>query len=100
MYELHNLLYLHCHDIILITETWLDCNFTDGLIDPESKYYVVRRDRNRSGGGVCALINRQLTISEVVLDKCPSNLELVCFDVSCGCNSVPARVFVCYRPLG
>ena len=37
MYELHNLLYLHCHDIILITETWMDCTFTDGLIDPESK---------------------------------------------------------------
>jgi len=81
MYELHNLLYLHCHDIILITETWMDCTFTNGLIDPESRYYVVRRDRNRSGGGVCALISRQLFFSEICLDNSYSSLELLCFDI-------------------
>jgi len=99
MYELHNLLYLHCHDIILITETWMDCTFTDGLIDPESKYYVVRRDRNRSGGRVCAVISRQLIFSEVCLDYSNSSLELLCFDIVQDYGPMCVRIFLCYRPL-
>ena len=98
--ELHCLLYSFTYELILITESWLDMKLTNGLLDPENKYYIVRKDRNRNGGGVCAMADKKLTVLEVCLSKCLSNLELVCFDVSWGCNSIAARVFVCYRPPG
>ena len=98
--ELHYLLYSYTHQLILITESWLDSDLTNGLLDPENKYCIIRKDRNRNGGGVCAMVDKKLTVLEVCLDKCSSSLELVCFDVSCGGNSVSARVFVCYRPPG
>ena len=59
--ELYSLLYndkCHC---VAITETWLNSNIPDGLLDPEGKYHIFRCDRNeRRGGGVCAFVSREL----------------------------------------
>lgn len=41
--------------VISITETWLDESATDGEISVGG-YCVVRKDRNRNGGGVCTFI--------------------------------------------
>ena len=38
-------------DIIAVTETWLNDTISDGeLLDPS--FQIIRRDRNRNGGGV------------------------------------------------
>ena len=37
--------------LICIVETWLDSNITDREIHTEN-YDIIRRDRNRQGGGV------------------------------------------------
>ena len=41
--------------VVCITEFWLDSSVTDGEIQIEG-YDVLRRDRNRNGGGVCAFV--------------------------------------------
>lgn len=41
--------------IISVTETWLDSSVTNSEIKIEG-YSIVRRDRNRHGGGVCTYI--------------------------------------------
>jgi len=38
--ELYRLLYHESQDVILITETWLNINFPDNLLDPESRYHI------------------------------------------------------------
>lgn len=41
--------------VISVTETWLDQSVTDGEIQIQN-YTVIRKDRNRQGGGVCVYI--------------------------------------------
>jgi hypothetical protein len=46
-------------DIFIINESWLDGSFSDGDINIFN-YDVVRRDRNRQGGGVCMYLKSSL----------------------------------------
>ena len=48
--------------MISITETWLDNSVSDAEINIEN-YTVVRRDRNRNGGGVCVYIRNDFAFS-------------------------------------
>ena len=36
--ELHHIMYVDNLDMIFVTETWLHCGITDGLLDPNSSY--------------------------------------------------------------
>ena len=56
--DLHYVLYSETEfDCLLITESWLTDEITDGMLDPESKYHILRCDRKVGrGGGVCAFI--------------------------------------------
>ena len=49
--------------IISISETWLDDTVTDNEIQIEG-YNVIRKDRDRQGGGVCTYIRQDLAFSE------------------------------------
>jgi len=70
------LLYNDNLDILLITESWLDDNFTSGLLDPECKFNIYRKDRNRHGGGVCVFVSKILRSSEVHIDERFNQLEM------------------------
>ena len=61
--ELHALLSLHEHDVILITETWLKSYHKDAFLCSNSKYFIIRSDRHdqERGGGVCAFIKTELS---------------------------------------
>ena len=71
---------------------------SSGLLDPKSVYYVLRKDRADSahGGGVAAFINRTLNVCVVAVESRFESLELLCFDLLFGTNTV--RFFVVYRP--
>jgi exonuclease III len=83
--ELYQLLYLETYDVILITESWLNGNIVNSLIDPHNPYVSVRhvRSDHSVGGGTCALIRKPLNVVEMILDQSYSNLELCSFDVHC-----------------
>ena len=89
------MLYIENYDIVLITESWLNPNCCSALLDPESKYTVLRKDRDNIGGGVCALIKRNVSVVHIQLDKKYDRLELICFDILY--FKTKLRVFVMYR---
>ena len=78
--------------IVCVTETWLD----DSLMDSEielSGYVVQRKDRERSGGGVCMYIRSDLAFNprpELSTDQ----LETLWIKII-----LPKTKPVCYRPL-
>ena len=43
--ELHHILYTNNYDIVFITESWLHAGIDMGLLDPESVYQVLHKDR-------------------------------------------------------
>jgi hypothetical protein len=80
--KLHCSLYDNDYQIVVITESWLNSSVPDGMLDPESKYHVFRRNRQTSiGGGVCIFVRKHLSAGEVQLDA-QSDLENCCVDVS------------------
>jgi len=52
------------------------------LLDPNSEYSILRKDRVVShGGGVAVFLARHLHFIEVTVDQSFADLELVCFDL-------------------
>ena len=97
MCEQHHIIYEECYDFIFITESWLHAGISTGLLDPNSAFSIIRRDRPQDRhGGICAIINKKWSVTEVTLGVEYCDLEIVCFDVS---RARPAiRIFVIYRP--
>ena len=91
-------MYTQNYLILFITETWLTSDITDGLIDPENKYYIIRKDRETRGGGVCVLIARFLCVSPIIFDDKFNKLEILGFDLMLKFNKV--RFLLFYRPPG
>ncbi len=97
--ELQYMLYTEQMDVICITETWLNDNILTGLIDPECRYRVFRRDRSdRAGGGVCILVAKHLNVVQVPIGQHFPTLEALCVDIYC--HSKCVRLFNIYRSPG
>ena len=95
--DIHYMLYNCACDCAFISESWLHDGICDGLLDPECKFTVVRKDRVASkGGGVCAFIKRQHSILPVQISAKYDNLELIGIDFVALCPVL--RVFLLYRP--
>ena len=73
------------HDVICITETWLDDSITDTLLINSCAYSIFRCDRkDRSGGGVCILVKNCLRVLPVISVHTSDNLssvEIVVIDI-------------------
>ena len=95
--DLYQLLYSCDVDCVFVTETWLNNDITDGLLDPDSKYEVMRNDRlQMSGGGVCAVVKKGLHTRQIGIKNRHESVELLCCDIF-GASTV-CRFFVVYRP--
>jgi len=82
--ELYCVLYNDQIDILFVTESWLNPGIPSGLLDPNGKYNIVRRDRSiQRGGGVCIMIDKKIPHYEV---PCESDgaVELIAIDVVLG----------------
>ena len=66
-------------DIITLNETRLDSSVLNGEIEIPG-YDIVRRDRNRSGGGVAMYIRSNIPYT-IRKDLFPDNLELICVEI-------------------
>lgn len=81
--------------VIAVTETWLDGSVTDQEVKLDG-YNVIRRDRDRQGGGVCLYIHEDLAFSER-RDLEKDNIEAVWADILLP-KTKPILVGSCYRP--
>ena len=73
-------------DVIVITETFLDCTIMDGEIFPQ-EYSVFRHDRNRHGGGVLIVVLNKFPV--VCLPHFePINAELLWLRIFMGSVSI------------
>ncbi|PFX14421.1 hypothetical protein AWC38_SpisGene21425 [Stylophora pistillata] len=73
----------HRPHIVTINETWLDDSFTDTKIAPPG-YSVMRKDRDKNGGGVAVYIAEQLNYSrleESTIQTRNDNFESIWFEV-------------------
>ena len=81
--------------MITLSETWLDDSVTDSEISIND-YCLVRRDRNRNGGGVCMYIRKDISFSHrTELDS--NGLEILWCDILLP-KSKPIVVGACNRP--
>jgi hypothetical protein len=84
--------------VICLTESWLSEVYPDAFLGLQNSYNVFRKDRNESiGGGVCALVAKQLLSSRVKLElNDVHSIDLLAFDVEFEASKV--RFILCYRP--
>ena len=80
---------------LCISETWLDPSINDSAIE-EDNYSLIRKDRNRNGGGVCVLIRSDLhfSVREGLINE---EAEILIIDI-CLRKTNPILLGVCYRP--
>lgn len=81
--------------ILCFTETWLDDSVKDAEIELEN-YVIVRRDRNRKGGGVCIYVRADIGFNHRT-DLHSDQIEAVWLDILLP-MSKPILIGVCYRP--
>ena len=60
--DLYAMLTASAPDVVVITETFLDCSIVDGEVFPQN-YCLFRRDRNRHGGGVLIAVSDKFPVS-------------------------------------
>ena len=81
--------------ILCFTETFLDSSINDSEINVDN-YTVVRRDRNRNGGGVCIYVRSDIVFN-IRSDLDHEHIEAVWLDILLP-KSKPILVGACYRP--
>ena len=64
------------HDLIFVTESWLDNTILDGELIPDTESSIFRNDRNRHGGGVFIIAANHLSpVRKIIFEH--DNLELL-----------------------
>lgn len=81
--------------VIALSETWLDHTVTDAEIHLDG-YNVIRRDRDRQGGGVCLYIHEDIAFTERK-DFESDRLEAVWANLLLP-KTKPIIIGSCYRP--
>ncbi len=81
--------------LFCFTETWLDDSIKDAEIEIEN-YFLIRRDRNRKGGGVCVYVRSDIGFNQR-MDLNNDQIEAVWLNILLPKNK-PILVGACYRP--
>ncbi|CAC5409885.1 unnamed protein product [Mytilus coruscus] len=82
--------------VISVTETWFDETITNTEANIPG-YTILRKDRNRCGGGVCMYIKENLAFTPMNLDEINKNDKFLCIELLLP-KSKPIFVGTCYRP--
>ena len=72
-------LFLH-FDLLALNETRLDSSISDGLVKIRG-YGIVRKDRSRTGGGVCIYLRSTINF-KIRNDLVPDDIEAICTEIS------------------
>ena len=87
-------LFLH-FDLLALSETRLDSSISDGLVKIRG-YDIVRKDRSRTGGGVCIYLRSTINF-KIRSDLVSDDSEAICIEISKP-NSRNFIVASVYRP--
>jgi exonuclease III len=82
-------------DLIAFNETRLDSSISDNILHLND-YDIIRKDRSRSGGGVCIYLRSSINY-HIRNDLIPTELEAVCIEIIKP-HSKPFLVTTVYRP--
>ena len=82
-------------EVLVINESKLDNTITDGEIHIPG-YVLIRKDRNRQGGGVALYIKENISFSDRH-DLAPARLEIICVEINLPYNR-SFLVSTWYRP--
>ena len=82
--------------IISVTETWLDDSITNTEVNILD-YTILRKARNRYGGGVCMYVREDLELTPLQLDRVNNTDEILCVELLLP-KTKPIIVGTCYRP--
>ena len=93
--DLEILLHLNSPVFVGICETHAYAEIPDELICPIG-YSIIRKDRNKFGGGVTLLIRNDVTFSKVITCVDYKDVEVCCVDLTFNNNNF--RIIVYYRP--
>ncbi|EFO93460.1 hypothetical protein CRE_23115 [Caenorhabditis remanei] len=83
-------------DIVCLTETKLDNTFPDSLLSLSNTFSVVRKDRNKHGGGVAILISKSIRFLPIEIPSSLLSSEIAGVDIMAG--GVSIRIVVGYHP--
>jgi len=84
--------------IVAVTESWLDADITDSLLDPLKYYNIFRRDRGSAGGGVCVFCHRSITCVRVDVADMFKDVEIVVIKVLTSNYNYNFNFNTVYRP--
>ena len=82
--------------VISVTETWLDDSVTNSEVQIEG-YTVIRKDRNRNGGGVCSYIRDDLAFTPLPIQNTTDDYEVLFVELLLP-KTKPIVIGTCYRP--
>ena len=97
--DLHDVLYDNrvSYDCLFFTESWLCNSMSDGILDPQNNYFVIRKDRLAgTGGGVCAFVSKKFQCVPVAVPSSSVDIDLICFDIITKSRKI--RFILFYRP--
>ncbi len=83
--------------LFYFTKTWLDDSIREAKIEIVN-YFLIRRDRNRKGGGVCIYVISDIGFNQR-MDLNNDQIEAVWLNILLPKNN-PILVGACYRPPG
>ena len=90
--NLISLINSNIYDILIFTETWLNKNIFNSLLNPNDKYTLYRlyRNTNTRGGGILVYVNIHYNTYQINLSN--NTFELICINV------LHFRLCIFYRP--
>ena len=90
--EIYEILSLQLYDVLLINESKLDEHIPDSFCS-HVNYHMIRRDRNRNGGGLLIYLNKKYNIIESY-----NSIEYESIFLQIGCGANMFNIFSCYKP--
>lgn len=98
--NLHYFLDTTSPDVLILTETWLDCSIPDSLLVSHYGYHIFRKDRSSRGGGVIVLVKKlpNVSVCSVAIPSAYHDTEILAIDLCDDSGVIPFRLIAAYRP--
>ncbi|EFO87561.1 hypothetical protein CRE_05388 [Caenorhabditis remanei] len=82
--------------VFCLTETKLDSSYSDNFLSLNNLFTVIRRDRNKHGGGIAILIRKPIKYNIISIPEYLQMVEALCCDILISGSAL--RIIVIYNP--